>query len=577
MALIIIRTSYENYQPYGDRTGQVYGTQYDTTNWVFDTASLAVTPAFVGTYDDFQDLNDPQEWNYDGEFFHYCAGTTRRGFTGDGLGGFVITEEADSLSCGYVPPNPLTCELGSASVEQLATPTGATLTARLTGTANGRVQYRLDAGPEQSTPIFYGVLPGVRAVSFRDDGLAGCQRTVTFTVAPLAIPAPPAGPAEGIDFVQQPLWFPVANTPLGAQVLLELYAESQHGAEDFALVMSLRKYADLQGRLDFRLDTLLLPLLAAVVPPVAGTLASRRSTRNLANYYVRTSLSVGGRPPVVKLSPLRMALRGGLPAEWQDTNYFQLREAAFPLPPALSWQPTGPGMYAQAQPKAVTRQQPEWLFWLSHVDAPDLRVARAYDMGPGTVPIVDYEALPAPPARGWLRQLLAIPLAPARPGFTRLMVQVQDGAGVPLSLPAWYEFVAETPRTRYLVFTNSLGGTDTLRCDGRLDVALEASTDKAERPAVQGTAAPAADRQLSDLTASRKLKLATGWLTPAELAWAQELVLSRELWLATAGQLRPLDWSKRTLATYSDEPGLRGLLLEFDYAYAPTAYAPGIY
>jgi hypothetical protein len=61
---------------------------------------------------------------------------------------------------------------------------------------------------------------------------------------------------------------------------------------------------------------------------------------------------------------------------------------------------------------------------------------------------------------------------------------------------------------------------------------------------------------------------------PRELDWLQELVLSREVWQQVGAQLRPLDWPKRSLVPYSEEPGLRGLLLECDYAYAPTAYAP---
>jgi hypothetical protein len=113
-----------------------------------------------------------------------------------------------------------------------------------------------------------------------------------------------------------------------------------------------------------------------------------------------------------------------------------------------------------------------------------------------------------------------------------------------------------------------------LRCEGRLEGSLEVATDKVERPARPGELAPAADRQLSDLVASRKLKLATGWLNGADMSWLQELVLARELWQHVAGQLRPLDWPKRSLNLASDEPSLRGLLLEFDYAYAPTAYAP---
>jgi hypothetical protein len=160
-----------------------------------------------------------------------------------------------------------------------------------------------------------------------------------------------------------------------------------------------------------------------------------------------------------------------------------------------------------------------------------------------------------------------------------MSVRVETQAGVVVSQEARYRFVPVSPRTRYLLFTNSLGGVDTLRCTdkARLEVTLEATTSAVERPLRLGERSPATDQQVSDLTASRKLKLATGWQLPAELAWLQELVLARELWQHVDAQLRPLDWPKRSLATYSDEPGLRGLLLEFDYAYAPTAYAPGTY
>lgn len=498
-------------------------------------------------------------------------------------GGMDTTVEVEPQSaayCGYMPP--LTCELGTVTVQQRFPSGGATLTVLLSGTAHGTLYYSLDGVTEQINPVFTKVADGQYTLLVRDEGLANCTRTLGVVVATpppaggVGPPAVPVGGAEGVDFVQQPLWAVVGSALPGGRVELELFAESSHGAEDFALVHTLRKVADGAGAASFRLDALLLSLLRPFVPTPAAY--ASRCIGSLVNYFVRTATYDAAGVATYQVGPLRTALRGGLPAEWQATDYFLLRESSFALPPCLSWQPTGPGFYAEDQAKPVTRQQPEWLFWLSHVAAPDLRIARAYDMGPGTVPIVDYADIPGnPPPRGWLRQLLAIPLAATRPGFTRLMVQVQTQAGVPLSLPAWYTFVAEPPRARYLLFSNSVGGIDTLRCEGRLEATLEAITEKVERPAVLGAGAPAADRQLADLSASRKLKLTTGWLNPAELAWVQELVLTRELWLLVDGQLRPLDWPKRSLAAYSDEPGLRKLQLDFDYAYAPTAYAPGIY
>ena len=134
-----------------------------------------------------------------------------------------------------------------------------------------------------------------------------------------------------------------------------------------------------------------------------------------------------------------------------------------------------------------------------------------------------------------------------------------------------------TERTCYLLFTNSLGGVDTLRTEGRLESTLEATTEQVELPALAPVIgqqpAPAAQRQAFDVTATRKLKLATGWLMSAQLAWLQELLLSREVWQWKDGKLLPLDYKKRQLLYESDTDPLRGVLLEFDYAFAPTAYA----
>jgi hypothetical protein len=329
-----------------------------------------------------------------------------------------VETEANSVNyCGY--PVALTCDLGTASVQQQPTSGGTTLTVQLSGTANGTLYYSLDGGvTEQTSPVFLKVADGKYNLLVRDDGLADCTRTVAVDVVTpppaggAGPPAVPVGPAQGVDFVQQPLWFAMSGALSRGRVELELFAESSHGAEDFTLLHTLRKVASAAGEVVFRLDTLLLPLLRPFVPTPAAYAAASRCTTNLVNYFVRTAVYNAAGVATYQVGPLRTALRGGLPAEWQDTDYFQLRAGGFPRPPGLSWQPSGPGLYADGQAKAVTLRQPEWLFWLSHVDAPDLRIARAYDMGPGTVAIVDYEPLPPPPPRGWLRQLLAIPLAP---------------------------------------------------------------------------------------------------------------------------------------------------------------------
>jgi hypothetical protein len=81
----------------------------------------------------------------------------------NGSGGFTIIQEADSPACGYVPP--ATCKLGTLTVTQTPTPTGATLLALFSGTCNGTAYYSLDGGAEQPSPQFLGVSFGQPAAS----------------------------------------------------------------------------------------------------------------------------------------------------------------------------------------------------------------------------------------------------------------------------------------------------------------------------------------------------------------------------------------------------------------------------
>lgn len=559
--MITLLISYTNRHDYQDAdTPQVYGATYTVDSYEFDEVNENVVHT-LGSYDDFQYHNPPVGFSYTGEFFSKCVGTTRNSYAHNGAGGFTITPESDSLSCGFVPPAPLTCDV-TVTYQLTATAVGADVVA--SSQANhGAVQYRLDGSPAQISPRFYDLSPGRHVLTVLDTGLSNCQRSVAFTVATPAPPAAPAGPSAGVDFVEQPLWYAVA-APAGAEVVLELYAESQHRAEDFHLVFRIRKRADASGRINFRLDTLLAPLLKAVVPP-ASTLATVVCRTPLLSYFVRTATVLAtGQSAAFVTSALRTALRGSLPAERRDIDYFAYRLEAYGQPPFLSWQPAG---------KRITSEQPEWLFWLCpDGGVPVLTVRRSYARVGGLPPVVEDEAVNLSAGRGAFAQLLAIPVRP-RAGVASMSVALYDAFGNAVSPLVTFAMVPASPRTRYLHFTNSLGGFDTLRTEGRFEAVLEGVAERYELPATPLGAAPAAERQAFDVAASRKLKLATGWLTAAQLRWLQELVLAREIWEWQSGRLLSIDPAKRQLAYQSDDNPLRGMLLEYDYAFAPTAYA----
>jgi hypothetical protein len=102
MASILIRTTYSNPQPYGDRTGQFYGTNYDVTNWVFDTVALTVSVQSGGVVNDDFDTGGYQDYSYPGEFYGRCVGTTREAYIHDGQGDFTVSEELNSARCSVL-------------------------------------------------------------------------------------------------------------------------------------------------------------------------------------------------------------------------------------------------------------------------------------------------------------------------------------------------------------------------------------------------------------------------------------------------------------------------------------------
>lgn len=566
--MITLLETYQTTLVYDDPNDPQIGRE--VTNYVIYRFNEATHLVEVesGTYDGGPGAG----FSFAGEFFSECVGTTLHHYVHDGLGGFTITPEADCITCGFVPSAPLTCDLTPPVVQQTDTPSGTTVEV-LTSAANGRVHYRLDGGVEQLSRFFYNVAQGAHLVAVRDDGLANCRRELSFTVASAPVVQPPAGAPQGIDLVAQPLWHR-AVAPAGAQLLVELWAESTHGAEDFKRVFVARKLATTTGTVATRLDTLLLPLLKPFAPPAgAAALATVVCRVNLVNYFVRTAVLVPGRAAVYATGPLRTALRGALPAEWRGLDYFTYRLDAYAQPPFLSWAPTGQ-VVTPAQ--LLTPVQPAWLFWLCPNAQPTLITVRRSYVRTGfaqSPPLVEDETIDLSAGRGPKGRLLALPLKP-RAGIDSVSVSLYDPQQEALSPYLTFPILAATERTRYLSFTNSFGCLDSLRTEGRLEEQLDGTATLVERPAQAGDAGGAPEQLTTDVTAARKLKLATGWLTAAQLAWLQELVLAKEIWYhhPRLGPL-PLKLAKRTIALPGDEAPLRGLSLDFDYAFEPTATA----
>ncbi|GAB2954673.1 hypothetical protein GCM10027048_20210 [Hymenobacter coalescens] len=548
--------------PSDDRIG---GYIYFYTYWEFDTLTHAVV---TGSGSDQRDYGDAplEDYSAVGEFWHECLPntTTRRGWLHHGDGTFYTVDDDQATECGW---NGATCDL------QLAgTVVGFTATGVATG-AHGAVRYSLDGGATtQASPTFTALQRDTDYVMTAiDEGVGNCRRTWAFRIeeAPVVPVVPPAPEPAGLDYSQHPLWHVVGGLPAGREVVLELFVERQHYAGDYRRVVQLQLRAGADGRVAFRLDRVLHRQLAAFVVPALGPhLNTVRQRDTVRNYFVRTApvVATTGLPGAWTTGALRTVLRGGLPYEWRDTPWLQDYYETHGVHPFMTWQPRG---------KRVTVQQPEWWSWLCPAGTPHVvRVRRRYRFAAAPDFVSTEAVVVGPSAQPTTYRLLALPLlAGTMPGAVGVDLWLEDSTGTRLSEVADFLIEPARPRTRYFLFTNSLGGVDALRTTGRLDGTLDTKEELGSRVAEPGTAPRAAQQFVVSADVTRRLKVRTGFLTAAQWDWLQELVLAQERWEARGAQLLPLLLTKGSLAYARDERPLSGFEFEYEYAFDATAYA----
>ncbi|MCC2546433.1 hypothetical protein LJY25_08250 [Hymenobacter sp. BT175] len=546
---------------------------YDVLQVTFDTAraNQGLEPREESVAPFNQPSGQPQPGDYAmpaGQQLHQlCGGASGYDlityFT-DGAGSYTTTVDANNVPlCSYVAPAVVCTLLLSAAAA------GSTITATVTG-AKGNVLFSLDGGTPQASGVFEDVLPGSHQVRADDDGAPNCFRTKAVTVLPPGAEEPPVIPAglpAAFHFSLHPIWH-TAAAPMGAEVVLELWVEDQPDSETFSRVLTERKLAGVSSTVTFRLDLVLRRLLRAHVPEPAGPMLCSANRRN---FFVRTARlnDVTKQPGAWSTSSLRTVVRGGLPVPYQGESYFGIWAQRQQLPPFLTWQP---------RRKRITSGQPEWLAWLCPPGTSNtVRVKTRYTLaavGGSPGPAITQEVvMDLSGGRGSRYKLLSIPVDSSVAGLASVQVWLTDDAGETISEVFDYVVVPATERTRYFLFTNSLGGTDTLRTEGRREGALDTREELAERIVTPDRPAVLGSTYVLSQEATRKIKQPTGWLTTEQLDWLQELVLARERWEVAAGRLLPVLLTKKTLTYAQDDSALRGYTFEFEYAFEPTAYA----
>lgn len=288
----------------------------------------------------------------------------------------------------------------------------------------------------------------------------------------------------------------------------------------------------------------------------------------VAPFFVRSRVENGGVMVVgtEKTLPMEYALKGALAVEqfagWRDHFFttFQAEVRQF-----LTWQPVE---------KLVDPQQPEWLYWLVNATPKpaELRVRVDITYLDGTSETVTKLTTPA--------SQYAVYSLPV--GFSALGLAAHEAARGQL-VHSYRVWVANETNGRlsqmrtyyldrdyqanvlYLVFANSLGGYDTLRCTGQSSRALTVKGTNAQRALDPNYLPTTAELFSLDRTGERTLTVNTGLLDGDAVDYLAEVTVTEEIYVVTQEGLVALVPTDAPMTLQTDNEDLTSRTLTFRY------------
>lgn len=292
-------------------------------------------------------------------------------------------------------------------------------------------------------------------------------------------------------------------------------------------------------------------------------------------YYVKTRFEEAGTPLGEKTLPVEYVLKGRLDTEqfpgWKDLFFTTYLDATRKF---LTWQP---------QDKLVDRQQPEFLYFLvNFTPAPTLLTLRCrvyYADGSGETYTVrslanvgQYQVYGVPVGVAALG-LAAKETAAGKEAFRyEVWLNNQDGHQVS-EVRRYLINRAYQRNVRYLLFANSLGGFDTLRCTGQVSESIALTTRLAQQPLETSYLPASSEVFVTSKTGDRLLTVATGLRDGDEVNYLAELAYSPEVYVLTAEGLVSLVATEGGFALRSTDENLSGRVFQYRYSKTQRGYS----
>ncbi|GAB3990397.1 hypothetical protein GCM10028807_17470 [Spirosoma daeguense] len=236
--------------------------------------------------------------------------------------------------------------------------------------------------------------------------------------------------------------------------------------------------------------------------------------------------------------------------------------------PFLTWQPDG---------KTIGRNQPEYLYFLLNCSPLPATITRRFRVHyvNGTSEVLEAGALRGAQAY----QVVSVPVHPKALNLNPDLVAyyevwLADGNQERISQVRTY-VVDQRHRSheRWLLFTNSLGGWDTLRLLGESAETLDTKRASAELERPAGAPADFAELRTIYVQGSRSLTVSTGYLegnATAQLKYLDELLLANQVYLVDSQGHQALELTSTSLVDAEDNTDL--LTRSFTFRYVNAQY-----
>ncbi len=313
------------------------------------------------------------------------------------------------------------------------------------------------------------------------------------------------------------------------------------------------------------------------LPPALDQVAIMTCAELVSPFFVRTRVTNAGVliAGTDKTLPMEYALKGALSVEqfagWRDQFFTTYQSTARQF---LTWQPCE---------KWVDSQQPEWLYWLVNATPKptELRLRAEITYLDGTVEtltaltvqtVSQYTVYSLPV--GYTALGLAARETATGKYIHSYRVWVANETNARLSQVRTYYIEQDyQPNVLYLVYANSLGGYDTLRCTGQASRALTVTGTAAQRALDPNYLPTTAELFSLNRLGERILTVNTGVIDGDAVDYLGEVTLSDEVYVVTQEGLVSLVPTDAPLTGRTDGEDLANRTLTFRYAKNEVGYS----